>query len=76
MSLFGNDVMSMYTQSIPIPSTVNWLCLELQEPFGEYTDIVSLAIAYFALLDNHRSKHERVIEPSMVREDLLDLGIA
>jgi hypothetical protein len=71
MSLFGNDVMGMYTQSIPIPSTVDWLCLELQGPFGEDADIVSLAIAYFALLDNHRSEHERVIEPSMVREDLL-----
>ena len=71
MSLFGNDVMGVYTQSIPIPSTVDWLCLELQGPFGEDADIVSLAIAYFALLDNHRSEHERVIEPSMVREDLL-----
>ena len=50
MGLFGNDVMGMYTQSIPIPSTVNWLCLELQEPFGEYTNIVSLAIAYFLSL--------------------------
>ena len=71
MCLFGNDVMGMYTQSIPIPSTVDWLCLELQGPFGEDADIVSLAIAYFALLDNHRSEHERVIEPSMVREDVL-----
>ena len=70
MCLFGNDVMGMYTQSIPIPSTVDWLCLELQGPFGEDADIVSLAIAYFALLDNHRSEHERVIEPSMV-EDVL-----
>ena len=71
MSLWSNDVMGMYTQSIPIPPVVNWLCLELQEPFGEYTDIVALAIAYFALLDNHRNEHDRVIEPSMVRDDLL-----
>ena len=71
MSLWGNDVMGMYTQSIPIPPALNWLCVELQESFGEYADIVSLAIAYFALLDNHRSLHERVIDPSMVREDLL-----
>ena len=68
MCLRGNDVMGMYTQSIPILPVVNWLCLELQEYFGEYADIVSLAIAYFALLDNHRSIHERVIDPSMVRE--------
>ena len=71
MGLFGNDVMGMYTQSIPIPSVVDWLCLELQEAFGEYSDIVSLAIAYFALLDNHWSEPDRVIQPSMVREDLL-----
>ena len=71
MSLRGNDVLGMYSQSIPIPQVVNWLCIELQEPFGEYADIASLAIAYFALLDNNRCVHERVIEPSIVREDLL-----
>jgi hypothetical protein len=71
MSLRDNDVMGMYTQSIPIPLVVNWLCLELQDSFGECSDIVSLAIAYFALLDNHRSEHKRVIGPSVVRDDLL-----
>jgi hypothetical protein len=69
--LHGNDVLGMYSQSILIPPVADWLCYELQEPFGEYKDVVALSLAYFALLDNHRKPYERVVEPSMVRSDLL-----
>jgi HAMP domain-containing protein len=69
--LHHNDVLGMYSQSIPIPPVVDWLCDELQEPFGEDVDIVSLAVAYFSVLDNNRTDANKVIDPSMVRSDLL-----
>jgi hypothetical protein len=71
VSLQTNDVLGMYSQSIPVPSVADWLCRELQEPFGEYVDVVTLAIAYFSLLDNRRSVNNKVISPSLVRSDLL-----
>jgi hypothetical protein len=61
----------MYSQSIPVPSVADWLCCELQEPFGEHTDVVLLAVAYVSLLDNRRSVNNKVISPTQVRSDLL-----
>jgi hypothetical protein len=69
--LQSHDVYSMYSQSIPIPLACDWLCHELLEPIGPYQDIATLALAYFAILNNHKSTHERVIDPSMVRQDVL-----
>jgi hypothetical protein len=71
MLIRANDVMGMYTQSIPIPTVMDWLCCELQEPFGEFADIVSLAVAYFALLYNHRNGDDFKIDLSIVRADVL-----
>jgi hypothetical protein len=64
--LQSNDVLSIYSQSIPIPPVADWLCHKLQVPFSEYTDVAMLAQAYFALLDNHQSEHKQVIEPAMI----------
>jgi hypothetical protein len=66
-----HDVLLCYDRSIPIPPAVDWLCCELQAPFGNYADIVALGIAYFSLLDNNRSIEERVVDPNTVRSDLL-----
>jgi hypothetical protein len=71
----------MYSQSIPIPPVANWLCHGLQKLVGPYDDDIvrTLAIAYFALLDNQRSfahDEQEVIEPIMVRqEDLLQYSL-
>ena len=70
-TLMLHDIHSMYSQSILIPPVADWLCRELQEPFGFYQDVASLAVAYFALIDNHRSSHQRVIHPMMVRQDIM-----
>ena len=69
--LQNNDVLGMYSQSIPIPTVADWLCYELQEPFGEEADLAALAIAYFTLLDNNRLADKKVVNPSMVQSDLL-----
>jgi hypothetical protein len=66
-----NDVLGMYSQSIPVPLVANWLCYELQELFGEYADIATLAVAYVVLLDNHRSIDNKVTDPTQVHSDLL-----
>jgi hypothetical protein len=58
-------------QSILASSVDNWLCYKLQEPFGEYADIVLLTIAYFFLLDNNRSIDNKVTNPTLVCSDLL-----
>jgi hypothetical protein len=34
-------------------------------------DVVSLGIAYFALLNNNRGKEQHVVDPTMVRSDIL-----
>jgi hypothetical protein len=60
-----NYVLGMYSQSILIPLVANWLCHELQESFGKYADIVTLALGYLALLDNNRNVYKRVIESSI-----------
>jgi hypothetical protein len=62
-------------QSILIPPVADWLYHELQAPFGEYADIVTLGIAYFSLLDNNWSKEQCVVDPAMVHSDLLHYAI-
>jgi hypothetical protein len=71
VSLQTNNVLGMYSQSILVPSVADWLCVELLKPFREYTDVVTLAVAYFSLLDNHCSINNKVFSPTQVRSDLL-----
>jgi hypothetical protein len=66
-----HDVLSCYTQSIPIPPVADWLCRDLQTPFGEHVDIVTLSIAYFALLDNNWGKEQHLVDPAMVHSDII-----
>jgi hypothetical protein len=69
--LQSHDVLSRYTQSIPIPPVADWLCCGLQTPLIDHADLVSLGIAYFSLLDNHRGKEQRVVNPAIVSSDIL-----
>jgi hypothetical protein len=69
--LQSHDVLSCYTQSIPITPVADWLCCDLQTPFIEHADLVSLGIAYFSLLDNNRGKEQRVVDPALVCSDIL-----
>jgi hypothetical protein len=75
VTLQTNNVLGMYYQSIPVPLVADWLCYELQEPFGEYADVVTLIVAYFSLLDNHRSINNKVTAPTQVHSDLFSYSL-